>query len=57
MSPESITVSPESVTVRVGETVNLSYRVLPEGASQDVTFTVTDPSIVSVTSVPGGGAS
>lgn len=46
--PESITVSPESLSLRVGETAELSVSVLPETAPQDVTATVTDD-IISIT--------
>ncbi|KAA8820269.1 hypothetical protein CSQ85_00180 [Bifidobacterium rousetti] len=49
-----MTVSPNPVTLRVGETVALDIRVLPEGAPQDVTVVFDHPDIVSVKSVEGG---
>ncbi|KAA8827316.1 Ig-like domain-containing protein [Bifidobacterium myosotis] len=49
-----MTVSPNPVTLRVGETVALDIRVLPEGASQDVTVVSDHPDIVSVENIGGG---
>lgn len=41
--------TPESLTLAVGQTGTVTYTVLPEGASQEVTVTVANPDIVSVT--------
>ncbi|KAB7244464.1 hypothetical protein GBC42_11020 [Bifidobacterium longum] len=49
-APQSIETSPETVTVRAGETTNVTVRVLPEGADQTVTATVADKSIATVVS-------
>ncbi|RSX52643.1 Ig-like domain-containing protein [Bifidobacterium callimiconis] len=48
--PESITVSPNPVTLRVGERVDLMVSVLPAGASQEVSVVSTDPDVVAVAS-------
>ena len=49
-APQSIETSPETVTVRAGETTNVTVRVLPEGADQTVTATVADKSIATLVS-------
>lgn len=49
-APQSIETSPETVTVRTGETTNVTVRVLPEGADQTVTAMVADKSIATVVS-------
>ena len=46
--PTGIQVTPESLTLRVGETAGLDVKVLPEGADQTVTATVADKSIASI---------
>lgn len=47
--PESITVKPDRVEVRVGETTTLDVKVLPDGADQSVSINGGDPSIAEVT--------
>lgn len=54
-APESITVSPNPVLVRVGESVDLTIRVLPAAASQDVTVSIDDETIAQVAKTAGGG--
>lgn len=49
-APQSIETSSETVTVRAGETTNVTVRVLPEGADQTVTAMVADKSIATVVS-------
>lgn len=46
--PTGIQVTPESLTLRVGETAGLDVKVLPEGADQTVTAMVADPTIASI---------
>lgn len=54
---ESITVSPNPVLVRVGESVDLTVRVLPAAASQDVTVSIDDETVAQVAKTAGGGIS
>lgn len=46
--PTGIQVTPESLTLRVGETAGLDVKVLPEGADQTVTAMVADQTIASI---------
>lgn len=46
--PTGIQVTPESLTLRVGETAGLDVKVLPEGADQTVTAMVADQAIASI---------
>ena len=46
---ESVTISKNTTSLKVGETLTLSATVLPENATnKDVTFTSSDPSIASI---------
>lgn len=55
--PESITVSPTSITMRVGETATISATVLPPEAAQEVDVTAANPDIIAVTTAePTQGA-
>ncbi|EAC8385787.1 Ig domain-containing protein [Listeria monocytogenes] len=42
-SPSSVTVDHDTITVKVGETYTITASVLPTGASQEVTFTSSNP--------------
>lgn len=42
-SPSSVVVDSETITIKVGETVTLTASVLPTNASQEVTFTSSNP--------------
>ncbi|EOA2079483.1 MULTISPECIES: Ig-like domain-containing protein [Listeria] len=42
-SPSSVVVDSETITIKVGETVALTASVLPTNASQEVTFTSSNP--------------
>ncbi|HCW3278510.1 TPA: Ig domain-containing protein [Listeria monocytogenes] len=42
-SPSSVTVDHDTITVKVGETSTITASVLPAGASQEVTFTSSNP--------------
>lgn len=46
--PTGITVSPESLTLRVGETANLNVNILPDYAPQEYTASIKDVSLASV---------
>ncbi|WP_288668063.1 Ig-like domain-containing protein [uncultured Bifidobacterium sp.] len=46
--PTGIQVTPESLTLRVGETAGLDVKVLPEGADQTVTAMVANQAIASI---------
>lgn len=46
--PTGIQVTPESLTLRVGETAGLDVKVLPEGADQTATAMVTNQAIASI---------
>lgn len=46
--PTGITVSPESLTLRVGETATLDVGVLPAYAPQEYTASIKDVSLASV---------
>lgn len=48
--PESISVSPSSKTLNVGETRQITATVSPSGADQGVTYTSSNTSIATVTS-------
>lgn len=49
MTPAQITTSLDSVSVSAGGSTDLTVGVLPENAPQDVTASVTDTNIASVT--------
>ena len=51
--PASIQVTPESLTLRVGEKGTLDVKVLPEGADQSVTVGITDRTIVAAQAANG----
>ncbi|EAE1966832.1 Ig-like virion protein [Listeria monocytogenes] len=42
-SPSSVVVDKTNITVKVGETFTINASVLPAGASQDLTFTSSNP--------------
>ncbi|EAE6686644.1 Ig domain-containing protein [Listeria monocytogenes] len=42
-SPSSVTVDHDTIAVKVGETSTITASVLPVGASQEVTFTSSNP--------------
>lgn len=42
-SPSSVTVDKATITLKVGETSTITASVLPVGASQEVTFTSSNP--------------
>lgn len=42
-SPSSVVVDSETITIKLGETVTLTASVLPTSASQEVTFTSSNP--------------
>lgn len=46
--PTGITVSPESLTLRVGETASLNVNILPDYAPQEYTASIKDVSLASV---------
>lgn len=48
VSPTGITVSPASATVAIGETKQLSYSLIPNGASSSVSWVSSDETIASV---------
>ena len=54
VTPTSISVTPNPVTLKAGSSVTLDVKVLPEDADQSVTAASTDPAIVTVKSVGGG---
>lgn len=50
-SPSSVTVDHNTITVKVGETVTLTTSVLPANASQEVTFTSSNPPKAKISSL------
>ncbi len=54
VTPTSISVTPNPVTLKAGSSVTLDVKVLPEDADQSVTAASNDPAIVTVKSVGGG---
>jgi len=47
-APTGVTVTPETASIEVGETVNLSAVVAPSGASQGVTWSSSDDTKATV---------
>ncbi|HHQ1106434.1 TPA: Ig-like domain-containing protein [Listeria innocua] len=50
-SPSSVVVDSETITIKVGETVTLTTSVLPANASQEVTFTSSNPPKAKISSL------
>ncbi|HFK6959806.1 TPA: Ig-like domain-containing protein [Listeria monocytogenes] len=50
-SPSSVVVDSETITIKVGETVTLTASVLPTNASQEVTFTSSNPPKAKISSL------
>ena len=48
--PTGIQVTPESLTLRVGETAGLDVKVLPEGAPQEFAANILDKTIATINS-------
>lgn len=48
MTPKTIAVTPDSLTLRVGESGTLSVLVGPDGASQEYTADITDKTIATI---------
>ncbi|MBC2268356.1 Ig-like virion protein [Listeria sp. FSL L7-0083] len=53
-SPSSVTVDHDTITVKVGETFTINASVLPVGASQEVTYTSSNPPKAKINSVGTG---
>ncbi|EAD3234549.1 Ig-like virion protein [Listeria monocytogenes] len=53
-SPSSVTVDHDTITVKVGETFTINASVLPAGASQEVTYTSSNPPKAKINSVGTG---
>lgn len=47
-TPKTIAVTPDSLTLRVGESGTLSVLVGPDGASQEYTADITDKTIATI---------
>lgn len=53
-SPSSVVVDSETITIKVGETFTINASVLPVGASQEVTYTSSNPPKAKINSVGTG---
>ncbi|HAB7128582.1 TPA_asm: Ig-like virion protein [Listeria monocytogenes] len=53
-SPSSVEVDHNTITVKVGETFTINASVLPAGASQEVTYTSSNPPKAKINSVGTG---
>ncbi|APO62478.2 TPA: Ig-like domain-containing protein [Listeria monocytogenes] len=53
-SPSSVEVDHNTITVKVGETFTINASVLPVGASQEVTYTSSNPPKAKINSVGTG---
>ncbi|EAE6915618.1 Ig domain-containing protein [Listeria monocytogenes] len=53
-SPSSVTVDHDTITVKVGETFTINASVLPANASQEVTYTSSNPPKAKINSVGTG---
>ncbi|EAK8889389.1 Ig domain-containing protein [Listeria monocytogenes] len=53
-SPSSVEVDKATITLKVGETFTINASVLPAGASQEVTYTSSNPPKAKINSVGTG---
>ena len=46
--PERITINPKSISLLVGEKATVTYTISPEGAHEDIRYTINDDNVASV---------